>query len=305
MWNGGHTRLPIELEQGVVLLLEEIPLAACNLSIASCRSDMLTIRQTTAGVLALFSTATRLYVYAYSKRRLFKFEDVSTLKTTLKVAVYMSVTAVWVMLLVINAFTWDHQRRSDVTDHVTDKTTTERHHLFGGVSIFILRSMKTPKSGALLTNAFLHTSGATVDNNCLVGNIELLVGSDAVVARNYACPPEVEQWPWQPQQCRLADMLRFVFRHVRRNRHNAIEPFGEIAFNVAMVTNKTSDAPSRCTVLTDQRDDWTLHYVNATLVLGSPKSEIATMLTMHDQLKPWQHTCVTPTPRFDPTLPVC
>ncbi|KAI0218061.1 hypothetical protein LSAT2_030171 [Lamellibrachia satsuma] len=307
MWNGGHTRLPVELEQGVVLLLEEIPLAACNLSIAACRSGTLTPRQTTAGVLALLSTATRLYVYAYAKRRCFKFEEASTLKATLRAAVYASVTAVWIMLVVINAFTWDHESRVHETDHVTSEMTAQRHHLFGGVAIFILRSIKTPKGGDRLKNALLHTSGATVEKNCLVADIEQLVGNDSVYTRHYTCPPAVEQWPWQPPQCRIATRLRFVFSYARRHRHRTMEPFGEIAFNVAMMTNDISDvsSPIRCTPLTDHQDDWTLHYVNATLIRDSPRSEISTMVMMHDHLKPWQRTCVTPTLIFDPHLPVC
>ena len=307
MWNGGHTRVPIELEQCAVLLLEEIPLAACNVSIATCRSGALTRSQTTAGILALLSTAIRLYVYVYAKRRCFKFEETSALKATFKLAVFVSVTAVWIMLLVINAFQWHDARHSPVTDHVTPAMTAHRHHLFGGVAIFILRSTKTPKAGVHLTKALLRTYGATVETNCLVDNIEQLVANDALHSRYYSCPPVVEQWPWQPRECRSASKLHVVFRYARPLTPDEMEPFGEITFNVAMMTSETSDASSktRCTPMNGHPDGWTLHYINATLIRGSPKSDIAMMAIEYDLMKPWERTCVTPTLRFDSALPVC
>ena len=305
MWNGGHTRLPIEVEQCVVLLLEEIPLAACNVSIATCRSGTLTTSQTTAGILALLSTVMRLYVYVYAKRRCFKFEEASALKSTLKMAVFVSVTAVWIMLLVINAFQWHHARHSPVTTHVTLAMTSQHHYLFGGVAIFILRSTKTPKDGVHLTKALLRTYGATVENNCLVDNIEQLVANDDLHSRYYSCRPVVEQWPWQPRQCRSASKLHFVFRYARPLTPNEMEPFGKITFNVAMMTSDTSSPTTRCTPMNGYPEGWTLHYINATLIQGSRKSDIAMMAVEYDRMKPWERTCVTPTLSFDSALPVC
>lgn len=146
MCNRGHTKLAIELEQTLVILLEEIPLAAANLGIVVCRNDSGSAHQMACVLLALLNTALRLYFYNWVKEWRFKMEK-TDLQSTVKSAIYAMTSGFWLMLFATACFTWSHEEAGDRKAMMMSAGKEQQSAaFFAGVSILLLKYPHFPYS---------------------------------------------------------------------------------------------------------------------------------------------------------------
>ena len=305
MCNGGHVRIPMEVEQSLVLILEEIPLAAANLGIVMCRYDIITPTQTTTQVTALLSTTMRMYFYGWAKEYQFKYER-STYRVTLKVALYVTASVVWIMLFLVCCFTWNHARLSSA-EFATQELKLK---LMNGTSVFLIKMPEEDPFGKYgkVRNWSLTDMDSVedVENNWLVRDLDNVIKAAGQKAmRTYSCTKGDPSRKIPICHRHNTKEVKFLFYYRNKSFMTSRSPFGELKYNYAPVkTNGT------CVYQTeDLPPDWFLYFLVPDLggyytdadLFNSTRPPAAIQATT-----PWgNRTCVIAKPRFDRHLNPC
>ena len=294
MANGGHVRLPVEVEQGVVLVLEELPLAAINLAIIICRGDHALPEQATSGLFALINTGTRLYFYGAFKEYKFKYER-TMIRNTLKIAVYVTASALWLMLFFTQVFTWQHVATGNQAQ--TGRPITASN-VTSGVSLLL---MKQPPFRVMPCHKFTNKSAEGVLEKeglhghapWLIEDVSQMINSQDDVIKDFPCDTKRSL---TLQGCREeAEKVRFVFHY-----DSHVHPYGRLNYHLASISNNGT----KCQPLGALADGWALYYVtmtflNPNMTVGG--EEAGDMLVS----SAWPHTCRSPIPGYERKLNPC
>ena len=326
MTNGGHARIPVEFEQAVVLLCSGIPIGAINLSIVMCRHDDATVFQMIAGVVTILKSALRMYFYGWLKERQFKYER-SMYKWTLKIAIYITASCCWLMLVLIQCFAWHHERQGGVH---SASTVTGRIHAMDGVSILLVsrhdfdHDDQTRHIGSYFSHDISYcnatcrisfsndTSDETQTRPILVANISAIIataGNGYTVT--YGCHSNnAMNNTFFLSQCRNAESLKFTFFYSYQPWKRYHQPFGEIRYNIARFSQNDKCEP----LMRDLSEEWELHYFrifldnrisNITEVSPTSGFTNSTDCVPAHLEQAWEQVCFPPVPNFDPLLNVC
>ena len=273
MTNGGHTRLPVELEQAAVLVCAGIPSGAVGLSVIMCRHGSATGYQMSGGLVTLVKSALRMYFYGWLKESRFKCER-SPYRWTLKIAIYMTATSTWLMVFVIQCFAWQRGQTGGVH---SAETGGSRLDAMRGISILLVggRDFNHADRSRHIGSYFTHrirycpsanrisfsndTGDASRTRPVLATDVSDVMASAAGYRVVYGCHGDyagnvtLVLAPCPGNGTPSALMFRFRYeRGSRRKRH---QPYGEIRYNVATLIG------DRCRHLDrPMKDDWQLHY---------------------------------------------
>lgn len=294
--HGRATRIPIAYEQIVVILLEEIPIAAINLDIVTCRLHHVSSTQLAAGLFGIISCGIRLYIYGWYQEK--EYTNVKPVhnpnfKMTLKIAVYITVSVLWLILIVSLAFTWqDPWVNFEETD---DTTETVNPHWGQGVSILLLNVPHGKNVSAQDINGTLTKQAVPLDKPWLVKNIAELLKSDNLEDGAYATYSCLANASLSPYECKHYQALRFRMRYAGPTENN--KPYGGVVYNVGGISGDTC-TPFHEELFHDLKMEWKLEYLRVRVVHGRGNTTVVVS-------PPWSGMCTTPEPKFEPTLPVC
>ena len=284
--NARMAKFPVAFEQGLVLLLEEIPMAAINLNIVTCRMHHVTGKQVTAGVFGMLNVAVRLYVYGWFRECEYFVKAINTFKTTLKIAIYVTVSVFYMVFVVTLGFTWQ-------TPEVSYREVKPGHPVppwVNGVTIMFLPTSVDVPFGNDSVNVALTHGAISLRHPWLVRDITSIIARhDNHTAVSYRCPPFNASLA--PSECQHGDRLEFSFKYLAPR---ATQPFGSIHYGLA-VTNGDKCRPVR----KGMKPDWQLLYLKVSF--GRTRYGEPAVL-VHPA---WAKVCTPPIPYFDESLKVC
>ena len=288
--NARHTRFPIQYEQAMVLILEEIPLVATNINIVACRLHHVTSIQLFASTCAIVNVAIRLYVYGWFSQCENRWPDKSTYENTVKVATYTSVSMLWLAVVLSLGFLL---KSPQTGYHHASKYSASQNPppYLTDVSLFLLYDDR-PKPGTSPQpeNINLHLSigQQKLDEASpwLVQDIAHIVhagekGMDAT----YQCPTGSIL---KPPACNGASSLKFHFQY---EADTNVGYYGMIKYNLAKIDIKSH----KCGLAADKLNvSWHLIYAH------SPQNEEDEGLR-----SPWMRVCNPPVPEYDQSVRIC
>ena len=295
--HGRRTKVPIAYEQIAIILLEEIPLAAINLDIVTCRLHHVSNTQVAAGLFGIINCGIRLYAYGwYEEKEYSNLKPVHNpnFKKTLKVAVYITVTVLWIVLIVALAFTWQDPW---VNFEETDGSTETVNPSWGeGVSILLLQVPHGKNVSALDINGTLTKQGVPLTHPWLVKNMADLLKAENLGIGASVTYPCFSNASLAPEECTQYQSLRFHIEYANPNQDN--RPYGGMRYNIAGLVEDTC-TPFHDELFHDLRMEWKLQYLQVKIVSQGPNN--TTVLVS----PPWPGICTVPEPEYDATLPVC
>ena len=287
--NARHTRLPIQYEQAVVLILEEIPLVATNINIVACRLHHVTSMQLFASTCAIVNVAIRLYVYGWFSQCENRWPDKSTYENTVKVATYTSVSMLWLALVLSLGFLL---KSPQTGYHHANKYNALQNPppYLNDVSLFLLFDDR-PKPGTAPqpeeVNLHLSIGRQKLDESSpwLVQDIAHIAHAGKQGAHySYQCPAGMAL---KPPACSGASSLKFRFKYLA---DTDVGYYGMIKYNFAKIDRKTH----HCEVVTDKLNvSWHLMYAHCN------QAEDEGLRT------PWMRVCNPPVPEYDKSMTVC
>ena len=299
----GHVVIPVELEQGVILLVEQIPQAIINLAITICRNNIVTPHQAWACFWGVVNTALRLYAYGYLKEKLYKTERSGVVKTT-KIAIYITSTFLWLFLLFDNGFLWHHARLGHEQFHQQSDAINQ----IEGVSITLVRTATHTELPANISGSISYhyeklREELGTEKPWLVENIaDIAKNKNKSLIADYKC--RKSSFFFEPEPCDERDVthIRFRFDHVVDKNKLHVQPIGEIQYNFAMIhtagnENGTKDCNSRENHVLG---DWELEYFRFVLVHNP--------YTREKQLQAktaWIKVCHIPVLKYNEKIKVC
>lgn len=289
--NERRTRIPIEYEQGLIMLLEEIPLAATNLTIVTCRVHHYTTSQVLAGVFGIVNVAVRLYVYGCYREYEYTPLVKSTYKTTLRMAVYITVTMLWISLLITQGFMLHPQQTESqrAIKQILQDPLDPRW--LSGVSlllVFMPSINRTTKFAHYDLTEALDRQSVPLSNPWTIRDLsEVVYHTKDGVNSTYLCNTSSGVIP---DECKDGKELRFRFFYTPAIQE---KPYGNIRYNVAKMT-----AEGTCTAALKspwQDLDWRLLYVK---VEHNHEGRVIVN-------NAWPGACTMPKPFFDPHIHIC
>ncbi len=344
MCNGGHVRIPVEVEQAIALLVVEIPLAAANLAIVMCRQNHVTAYQVLAGCVAMIKSGVRMYFYGWFKERYFKYER-TMLRWTIKAAIIVSASGPYFIHFLIQCFTWHHATMAAPNSALSGSPP---------ISIFLINSEEVPVSkyghvtnfSIAVDNQLMgipkNVSKPDLDlgNQWLVEDIRTLASlPDPFLTAYYDCQntvthasyetkpdvtPKIHLYRFQhPPTCTSKSKLKFIFRYERNLGTSKRQPFGEIQYGVAQIGVKQD----QCYELESspfEGGKWQLKFLRASVYNNTISKDVnednayaieedLVPLEVTEPLfskamsldSPWQETCVLPELHFSRYISVC
>ena len=310
MYTSALCWIQVEVEQIFVLLVEEIPLAAINLSIVVCRNDFLTYKQMLAGLFGMLSCSCRMYVYGWIKEKLFKF-DRNMVSWTIKIATYVSASTLVFIYFIVQCFTltraghseglWWTGGGSGSDGKEGGMTTGVSIVLFSPQSIATLEQFG-PLNGSI--NSALAKQSLAWDKPWLVRDIsEVINAGENGLTAYYDC----DQFALEsPVEC--AGITRLLVKFVYAQQSwDAHQPYGQLRYNVATGSRRRSHGNatltvSRCSELrTRLADSWKplLLTVFVTKANDEAKEQLVTAR------QPWTKCCRPIDLYYDADIPVC
>lgn len=286
--NARHTRIPIQYEQAVVLILEEIPLVATNINIVACRLHHVCSLQLFASTCAIINVAIRLYVYGWFSQCENRWPDKSTYENTVKVATYTSVSMLWLALVLSLGFLLKAPQTG--YHHATKYNPQNPPPYLSDVSVFLLFDDR-PKPGTAPqpedVNLHLAIGKQKLDENSpwLLRDISHVAHAGKVgVKASYKCSKGASLLP---PACKGASALSFRFVY---QADTEVGYYGKIKYNFGRI-----DADSnQCNLAQDQLNvSWHLMYAY------SSQNEDNGLRT------PWMTVCNPPVPEFDKKMTIC
>ena len=283
--NARVTRIPIALEQGIVLLLEEIPMAAINLNTVTCRKHYVTQKQVAAGVFGMLNVFVRLYCYGWYRECEYFVKAINTFKTTLKIAIYVTVSVFVMVLLVTLGFSW----RQPTMWFVPVRPNLPEPDWIKDVSIMLLPEYPEGPFGNESVTAAIEQQGVSLSHPWLVRDVGSVISHpDNHTTAVFVCHTNATLLP---PECVGNDEIKFSFTY---DHPRPTQPFGSIRYNLAQIKG------GACAVThTPLRDDWQLIYLKVRL--GNSRYEEAAVMVTY----PWQKVCAHPILRHDDTLEIC
>ncbi len=295
--HGRRTRIPIAYEQIAFILLEEIPLAAINLDIVTCRLHHVSASQVAAGMFGIINSGVRLYAYGwYEEHEYSSHKPVHNpnFKKTLKVAVYITVSVLWLVLIVSLAFTWqDPWVKFEKTDGATE---TVNPNWGEGVSILLLKVPHGKNVSALDINGTLTKQAVPMTSPWLVKNVADLLRADSLQRGGAPVYPCLANASLAPSECIEYHALRFHIEYAPPNQDN--KPYGGMRYNIAGLSGDTC-TPFHEELYHDLRMEWKLEYLRVKVHSSGPDNTTVSVAP------PWPGLCTVPEPEYDATLPVC
>lgn len=294
----GHVLIPVEVEQGVILLLEQIPQAIINLAVTICRNNFVTSLQEWQCFWGLFNTSLRLYAYGYLKERLFPVERAG-LATTRRIATYVTTTFLWLFLAFSNVFLWHHARLGHFQFHQPASALTQ----LDGVSIALERTATHTTHPLNITHAYqmLRAGPSIAQTPWLLHDIGHVAKapnkSQSVV---YKCHDSMATFEPEPCMDANTDGIKFMFKHVMKKSEFNTLPAGEMQYNHALVSRAADDSETCAQAPSDALNDWRLTFYRF-------QTEHIPY-TSHERLvaqRAWKHVCIIPTLRYNPSIGVC
>lgn len=319
----------MEVEQIIVLLVEEIPLAAVNLRVVLCRGDFLTAHQTLAGLTGMLSCVCRLFVYGWVKERRFRF-DRTLVSWTLKIAAYISASLLVVVFFALQCFALN-KTVSQSTGRLWLDTRSAR----AGVSVFLL----SPSAAAIVDERLGRSTGEQQHHkaNCsinfavvrqslawdepwLVRDLgDIARAGDSGLTAYYDCDPFALE---SPVEC--ADTTRLLIKFVYHPPATATEqtrlPYGQLRYNVAAGSRRrfhgnassassslqATTSSSRCQELgAPLAGGWQPLMLEA-FVMTSLSGSVSGSRTQDVVVRrPWAGCCERVDVRYNPDMPVC
>ena len=297
----GHVLVPIEIEQGVILLLEQIPQAIINLAVTICRNNFVTSLQAWQCFWGLVNTSLRLYAYGYAKERIFPLER-SGLAQTRRIATYITTTFLWLFLVFNNIFLWRHAHLGHRQFH----RISSAYDQLDGVSIALERTATHTGHEMNATTAYqiLQKFQQSTDLPYLIENIaDIARASNKSTTALYTCRKPFAVF--EPEPCASNDVksLKFVFKHVMDVHNLDMLPAGALHYNYALVQNRgTNAAEVQCLVQNsdDSLHDWRLVFYRFELMQVPYINQ--KLLQAH---RAWEHVCVIPKLKYDARIKVC
>lgn len=277
--NKRHLRLPVVYEQGIIMLLVELPQAAINLSIVTCRLHYVTNSQVAAGVFSIINSAMRLYVYSYFREREYSVKEVSTYKTTVKIALYVTVSVLWLAIIVTYTFSFQRPWMTFTGVGTPDSVAP----WLSAISILYLNEPYNEKSRNYSINEHVTRQGLNPKQPWLLKNLDFIVSHTEAVAR-YPC----QQDSVLPPSCETYDNVKFLFKYYEPTNE---QPFGSVYYNFAL-ESRGSCEPQK------PHGNWSL--VFAVVRAHMHRGNLTVMA-----YDPWWQTCTQPSPGFDDSLDVC
>jgi hypothetical protein len=282
-----HTRIPIVYEQAAILLIEEIPMASINLSIITCRQHHIMSSQLLAGIFGMLNVASRLYLYGWYREQEYGIKEVSTYKTTFKVAVYVTVSVLFLALMITCVFTWQPPWVQFEGFNAPDG---QGAHWLPGVSIILISRPYWEKPQNFSFDPFIEKQGLNPERPWLTENIDFLFKDPKKeIYVQYPCVFNRTV----PHMCDNAQLLQFHFQYFGPSSE---KPFGGIHYNFAAHRNDAKCVPSDRNL----HGNWTLTYLKIRKEWDPYSKNFSTIVH-----PPWDGTCSLPTPEFDTDLKIC
>lgn len=284
--NARVAKLPIVFEQGLVLLLEEIPMAAINLNIVTCRMHHVTRKQVTAGVFGFLNVGVRLFLYAWYRECEYFVKVINTFKTTLKIAIYVTVSVFYMVLIVTLGFTWQ-------TPELPYSAVKPGHPVpawTNQVSIMFLPNIIDEPFGNDSVNIALQHGAISLHHPWLVSDISTIISTQRnKTIVTYDCPHK--NTTLSPSECNDGDRLEFSFKY---SSPTSEQPFGCIMYGLAILKGRECRSVGE-----GLHEDWLLLYLKTTY--GRTRYGEPAVL-VHP---PWAKVCTPPIPMYDKSLNVC
>ena len=298
MCNGGHTKVDIEVEQLVTMVACQIPQASINMAICLCRNNHLTNHQSVSLLMSLINVTLRLYIYGCAKERLFPIERPGA-KKTLKMALYVTASVVYICMCMTQVFIWDHGRVTK--GHFLRQYA--KQDVMKGVSISLVRL--ATHTEPLTNRDYPYNSpwgNAKKIQPWLVQNITDIYTSRSGIVKYYRCNTSADIF--EPPSCNKYNasiVLKFRFFYHSHPAHFHINPLGEILFNYGLLVNNIEvDNRTFCEPSTGNLENgWHLKYYRFQIINNRwiGPSTIGK--------KAWEYVCSTPRIRYDADIDVC
>ncbi len=284
--NARFTRIPIAYEQAAILLIEEIPLASINLHIVTCRQHHIMSSQILAGVFGILNVAARLYLYGCYREREYGTKELSTYKTTLKIAVHVTVSVLWLALIVTCAFTWQEPWVQFEGFGAIDGIGP---HWVPGISIVLINKRYWENPIEFDFDPFIQKQGLNPESPWLTENIEFIYKNPKrEIYAQYPCHVNKSV----PHMCDNAQLLQFHFKYFMPSSE---KPFGSIHYNFAATQGDKCQPSDR-----NLHGNWTLTYLKVRKEWVSRLNNLTIVVD-----PPWKGTCSLPTPEFDEDIHIC
>ena len=287
--NNRSMRLPVVWEQGITLILLEIPQAAINLSVVTCRLHHVASSQVVSGIFSIMKVGIRLYLYGWFREKEYGIKETSTFKTTLKIALYVTVSVIWLSLIVTEFFMWQGPWYD--FDGLGDVSVGGASWIHG-VSIILLHRRFWEKPENFTLDPYLDDQKLSYEEPWLVKDIGfILTDPNRETTATYVCNKNATA---SPVLCESHEEILFHFRYYLPS---FAKPFGSIHYNYAGIS------ASQCTAgrLIIQ-GEWTMAYLHILAVTHTYDDHTNTTIIGH---APWLGVCSLPTPHFDDKLAVC
>lgn len=283
----GKPRLPLELEQCLVLALESVPLAAINLSIVVCRMRNHTPLQISGCAFFVLNFLVRM-VYARAFQQEFK-----SCSKGFKMCVLVCAGMFFILLLILCGLVWG---RVNASFRPLPEASTS---WLTGVSLMLLNApnLEYQKLHQYDLTSIVRQQNIAFNKPWLVKNlwdIKQQEGDSGLVVV-YPCQ-SMPREQLRPEECEGFEKLRFHFKYNHEWQWSPSKPLGIISYNYAQVSDKNAICLQANNTLAG---DWKLFYF--TIKLDARTNWTVAVLAS----SPWPEACTVPFPLYDPSIPVC
>ena len=283
-FNGGKPRLPLEVEQALVLPLESVPLAAINLSVVVCRVRQHTPLQIASCVFTLINVLIRL---SYAK--VFQ-QELKYCGEGFRMAVGVIVAVFSIVLVILAGLIWGRVNAS------FSPLPKPGHRWLQGVSVILLKAtyLEHIKTDSYEITSLVRRQGLPLNMPWLLKTLDIKTSEEGV--GSYTCLNITQKVKSIPEECAGQKELKFRFRYNHRWRQSQHYPVGLISYNYALINVKDKSCVDANQTL---GGDWQVFYFS--LYLHARLNWTVGVLAT----SPWDEPCTVPFPVYDPSIHVC
>lgn len=281
----GVTRVPVIHELIFIIALEHIPLSCINYIISKCRHNYATMYQTCFGACQITYILIRLVWFAHMQGKILKKKEGAHMRKL----PFMLVCALFSCCMTFPVMMWKAKAPS----------VKEVNDTIESVGIYFFRASFLENehiSDPFLLNDLLPLQGRSVDKPYLVEQLDRIRKSkDYAYIVRYDCdfiaPESNTNVTFLPTECKPGNLILFNFVY----QEYSLKIYGTVKYNFAIYDRQKKICTDS---MQDFQDNWKVYYYNTTV---NNKRSIPQILIT----SPWQKSCKTPVPWYNPDVKVC